>query len=281
MRAEIEGILSSTEGVIMCLKQSHFSALTPTFIIITDANVITVHFSFWHYYAGFKLWRFTKTTHKCIVPYRYITGATLREGNIFSTLDIKTKDIKHSERVGVENSIIVDGLFTEHAEKLAKTIDEIIVAYQFPPPIPDPEKADIGKAMDFCKENGKKIIWVGFEDKERVAAALSIPDVMIESATLADMLDLPAEELNRFQDCVLLGYTTNSENVIAKILKLETQLGCSVVDGGLINNLPKGRSFIRCNMLVRRRERRIRPLPNVHKRDFYAYNVTSGRRRRD
>jgi|GEM_PF-3573587 hypothetical protein len=258
LRVEIEGILSSTEDIIMCLKQSHMAALTPSFIIITDANVITLHFSFWYYYSGIRLF---SSTYKTIVPYRCITGATIRKGNILSTLEIKTKDIKHSERKGVENSIIMEGLFTEHAEKLAKIIDLIIVAYQFPPPIKDPEKISVQRAIEVCTEEKKKILWLGFEEKESVAAMLSIPDNLIESISLSSLLDMPLQELAKFQNRVLMGYTTNSTNVIAKVLQLEAQLNCVVVDGGFINNIPGGRTFERRSMPMDVRHAKLTPLP--------------------
>ncbi|MGD0729311.1 MAG: hypothetical protein ABR981_04515 [Candidatus Micrarchaeaceae archaeon] len=258
LRSEIEGILSSTEDVIMCLKQSHMSSITPSFIVITDANIITVRFSFWYYYSGIRLF---SSTYKNIVPYRCVTAATIRKGNMLSTLEIKTKDIKHSERKGVENSVIVDGLFTEQAEKLAKIIDLLIVAYQFPPPVKDPEKISVQKAVEICKENKKKIVWLGFEEESSVAAMLSIPDNMIERVTLSALLDMSTQELSRFQNRILLGYTTNSSNVIAKVLQLEAQLNCTVIDGGFINNIISGKTFVRRSMPIDMRHAKLNPVP--------------------
>ncbi len=242
IRAEVEGILSSTEDVIMCLKQSHFSSWTPTFVVITDANVITVHYSFWHYYTGLRLFA---STYKTIVPYKCVTGATIRKGNILSTLEIKTKDIKHSEKRGVENSLILDGLQTVEAEKLAKIIDLIQVAYQFPPPIKDPETVTIERAIELCRAEKRKIIWLGFEEKASVAAMLSIPDHMMEAICLSRLLDYPQNEIVKLQNCILMGYTTNSTNITAKVLQLEAQLNCMVINGGLVNNIPKGKTFTR------------------------------------
>jgi hypothetical protein len=259
LRAEIEGILSSTEDVIMCLKQSHMAALTPGFIIITDANVITVHFSFWYYYSGIRLF---SSTYKTIVPYRNITAATIRKGNILSTLDIKTKDIKHSERKGIENSVVMEGLVTEQVEKLAKIMNLIIAAYQFPPPIKDPEKVSIQRAIEICKESKKKLVWLGFEDKTWVAAMLSIPDSLIEAISFSRLIDLPPQQLARFQNCILMSYTTNSTNIVAKALQLETQLNCIVVDGGFVNNIPRDKTFARHGMPMHVRHAKLDMIQN-------------------
>lgn len=275
LHAEIDGILSSTEGIIMCLKQSSLSALAPTFIIITDTNVITVHFSFWHYYAGFRLWGFTRSTYKCMIPYRNITAATLVKGNIFSTLELKTKDIEHSEkRGGIKDTVAIDGLFTEHAERLVKIIDLFIMAHQFPPPIADPEKISLERAIEACKK-GKKIIWFGFEDKETVASALSIPASQIVAIRMADFFDLPLDDLKKLQNCIILGYTTNSASVIGKVLELEAQLKCTIIDGGLVNNVPKDTTFIRSSILARSRDdKKMIPLENRHGKQKYMYTVS-------
>ncbi len=259
VQREIEGILSTTEDVIMCLRQSHMSAFTPSFVVITDANVITVHFSFWHYYTGIRLF---STTYKTIVSYRFITGATIKKGNFLSTLEIKTKDIKHSEKKGVESSVIIDGLYTQHAERIAKLIDLIIITYLFPSPVQDPEKVSVQRAIDICRETKKKLVWLGFEEKDSVAAMLSIPSEMIEATTLSKLLSLPGQELARYQDRVIMGYTTNSTTVTAKVLQLEAQLNCRIVDGGFINNIPHGRTFMRRSVPLHVKHANLKPLPN-------------------
>ena len=250
-------MLSSTEDIIMCLKQSHISAFTPSFIIVTDANIITVHFSFWYYYTGIRLF---STTYKNIVPYRCVTAATIKKGNWLSTLEIKTKDIKHSERRGVENSVVMDGLVTAYAEKIAKIIDLIIVAYQFPPPIKDPEKVSVQRAVEICKETKRKIIWLGFEEKESVAAMLNIPSHLIEAVSLSEFLDLQPQEMSKYQNHILLGYTTNSTNIIAKVLQEEAQLNCIIIDGGFINNITPGKTFVRRSMPMDMRHAKLNPL---------------------
>jgi hypothetical protein len=261
LHKELEGILSSTEDIMLSVKQCHISAFTPTVSVITDANIITLHFSFWYYYFGIRLF---STTYKNIVPYRYVTGTTIKKGNFLSTLEIKTKDIKHSERKGVENSIVIDGLFTEQAEKLAKIIELIIQAYQFPSPMPDPEKISVKKAIEICNAENKKILWLGFEQKESVANMLGIPINLIEPITLSTLLDMSPQEITKFQNSICMDYTTNTTIVAAKVLQLEAQLNCSIIDGGFTNNIIKGKTFVRQSMPIDIRHNRIIPLQHKH-----------------
>lgn len=259
LQDELAGLLSSTEEVIMTLRQSHISSITPAYAVMTNSHIIKVHFSFWHYYTGIRI---LSTSRKSMVPYRNITAALLRKGNFLSSVEIKTKDIQNVEGGG--QSVTVDGLRTEQAEKFVKIINQLIIINQIPPSIAEPPVISLGNAIEYCKKTGGKIIWLGFEDKESVASVLSIPHDMIQATTLSKLLDMDSALLEKLHNCILLGYTTPSTSTSSKLLKLELQFDCPIVEGGLINNVPRGRTLIRHPRMIKHEE--YREMSILHRR---------------
>lgn len=130
----------------------------------------------------------------------------------------------------------------------------------------------VEKAIEVAEKTKRKIVWLGFEEKESLASMLSIPSNLIEAICLSRLLDLSQSELLKYQNAILLGYTTNSTNIAAKVLQQEAQLNCTVVAGGLVNNVPKGKSFARRIIPLEQRHVKLTPLTSRHIRINAPYN---------
>ena len=80
---EVNTIISPSETIVLVLRQSLLSSISPDAVVVTDRRVIIVHHSFWGLYLKFDLLSPTKMN---IVPFKNMMSVSITKGKFLATL---------------------------------------------------------------------------------------------------------------------------------------------------------------------------------------------------
>ncbi|MDE1851179.1 MAG: PH domain-containing protein [Candidatus Micrarchaeota archaeon] len=123
---EVRQVLDANEHILLILRQSYLSSISPDSVVVTDARVILVHHSFWGLYTKMNVF---SPTRMSIVPYKNIISVMMTKGRLLATVTMRlhghAEDISEGGYEWKLNGIRISG-----ATKLTGEVGRIVQGYE-------------------------------------------------------------------------------------------------------------------------------------------------------
>lgn len=114
--------LHKNENVLMKLRQSYLSSVSPDTIILTDRRVVIVHHSFWGLYFNHNILSPTKVS---TVMLGNIMGTTTADGKILATVNIRIRGSGEEQALS-GSGWHIDGIRIKKAMDFTEMLEELI-----------------------------------------------------------------------------------------------------------------------------------------------------------
>lgn len=222
---EASEVLEVGETLLMTIRQSHLSSISPARLFITDKRMIVVHHSFWGLYAGVNL---LNTTKFSILEYRNMRGAVLEHGKVLSSLRIRVPG-EMREDINAPNEWGIDGLWKDEAMLVLNYINDI-VAQRAGEAI---DLVTLAEANEIINKKGSKFVWLGVQNPDRVPLILGVDDALVARILPSDVSELSKVQLQELKDCILVDYNGSIAASTARFLLKEMGIHTYVLKGGI------------------------------------------------
>ena len=225
--------LHKNEKVVMELRQSYLSSISPGRIILTDKRAIIVHYSFWGLYMHHNL---TSPTRINTVLLGNIMGTTITDGKLLATVHIRIRGSSETEGGGWH----IDGLRIHKAMEFAEELEELLASKDRNSPAQGVNEIDKTLAKAMVDDGKSLLIWLGLEPPEYVAQLVKIQPGKVLRVNPIDIFSMSEDGLRDFDGKVLACYSGNVSTQVASFLKKEYKIEAFVLKGGLIGVIQGG-----------------------------------------
>jgi hypothetical protein len=119
---KINTVISTSETIVLVLKQSLMHSVAPDAVVITDRRLILIHHSFWGLYTKFDL---ISPTEMNIVPFKNIMSVAMVKGKILASVNLRVLgfvDATQSTRLEWD----IPGLRIKDALKATNTVGRVV-----------------------------------------------------------------------------------------------------------------------------------------------------------
>ncbi len=219
------------EQVILQLRQSYLSSISPDTLVLTDRRVILIHNSFWGLYIHRNIMSPTKVS---TVLLNNIMGTTTANGKILSTVDIRIRgsDVEADLNTSVWK---IEGIRIKNAMKFNDLIEDLVEGRSAA------NEVDMENARKLIEEGKSYLIWFGIEDVNYVSYLLGIDKSKIIRLNPSELSNMSSRGLRDFDGKILACYTGNISTQIALFLKNEYRVNAFVLKGGLAEIISRGK----------------------------------------
>ncbi|MDE1851741.1 MAG: hypothetical protein KGH69_03585 [Candidatus Micrarchaeota archaeon] len=209
----------------MVLKQSLLSNIAPDNIVVTDKNIIIVHYSFWGRYTGYNLISKTEFT---ILPYSRVIGLLIDKGRMLTTVTIKIAGFGQSDYI--KNTLGIDGLWHNDANILVSFVQE----YKEDIKKEKIEEVTIDEARELVKTGTTKFVWLGRNRlSHHVTALLGAEKGKLIHVNPGNVNALGRTYIMALKDCVLVDHYGTISATFARFLKRTYGINSFVLKNGL------------------------------------------------
>ena len=222
---EASEVLEVGENLLMTMRQSYMSSISPARLYVTDKRLIVVHHSFWGLYSGVNL---LSTTKFSILEYRNIRGAVLEKGKLLASLRIRVPG-EMREDVNTPNEWGIDGLWNDDATIALNYINDI-VAQRVGEVV---DQVTLDEADEIINKRGSKFVWLGVQDPARIPILLGVTAGLVGRVLPSNVDDLSKVQLQELRDCVLVDYNGSIAASTARFLQKERGIHTYVLKGGI------------------------------------------------
>lgn len=123
---EVRHVLEPDERMLLILRQSYLSSISPDSVVVTDARVILVYHSFWGLYTKMNLF---SPTRMSIVPYKNIISVVMSKGRFLATVTMRLQGHPGQADSGAYEWRL-DGMRISEATKLTGEVGRIVQGYE-------------------------------------------------------------------------------------------------------------------------------------------------------
>ncbi len=243
LREEIAELLSPGETVLMILKQSRFSNIAPDSIVVTDRNLMLIHYSFWGLYAKRNILEMTEST---LVPYDRIAGLLIDKGRFFTTVTIKIAGFGQSDFL--KNTLGIEGLWHNDAGILVSFVqgykNENLKSIAT-------REVTLEEARRIVYEDGSRYVWLGRGSRREVARVLGVDERHIVTVDPGTASTLWATELEEVKGGILVDNYGALSPIMSRYLKKTYGINTFVLKGGTREIEISTKEVARQNQLTR------------------------------
>lgn len=227
LKDEINTVLQPGETILMVLKQSLLSNIAPDNIVVTDRNIIIVHYSFWGRYTGYNIVSKTELT---ILPYDRVIGLLVDRGKLLSTVTIKIAGFGQSDII--KNTLGIDGLWHNDASILVSFVQE----YKQGAMKEKVEEVTLDEANELVKTGSSKFVWLGRNRlSQHVADMLGVEPGKILHVNPGNVGSLGKSYIKGLKDAVLVDHYGTVSATFSRFLKRTYGIDTFVLKEGLRN----------------------------------------------
>ena len=229
--------LHKNENVLMKLRQSYLSSISPDTIILTDRRVVIVHHSFWGLYFNHNILSPTKVS---TVMLGNIMGTTTADGKILATVNIRIRGSGEEQALS-GSGWHIDGIRIKKAMDFTEMLEELIED-QENAVFKDINLIDKPKLKEAIQNDSKAmVIWLGVEPADSVAYMLGIGIDKIMRVNPADIPNMSLEGIKDLEGKILACSSGTISAQIAALLKREYHVNTYVLKDGLMGTINTGR----------------------------------------
>jgi hypothetical protein len=221
--------LHQNENVLMRLRQSYFSSISPDRIFLTDRRVIIVHNSFWGLYLHFNIFNQTRVSS---VMLNNIMGSTVENGKLLATILIRIRGQSEEENVP-KSGWHINGVWMDNARKFSELLEEFIENEENPI-MKGVKMIEPSQVSEKLSEKDALLVWLGIEPAQYVAYYLGVSPEKIMRVSPADITSMSPDGLKDFEGKMLADYSGMISSEIAGMLKREYGVNVSVLRDGLL-----------------------------------------------
>ena len=226
----ITQFLHKNETVLMTLRQSYLSSISPDSVAVTDKRVIIIHNSFWGLYFGHN---FISPTRVSSVMLNNIMGTTNSNGKILATVQIRIRGSGEDE-MSEGSGWHIAGLRIKEAQTLSDIIEESIDVNKERLP-----ELDLDATKSLLKDGKSSIIWLGPEPTNFVSYLLGIDSSYITRMNPVDITSMSQEGLSKLGGKIFICYNGNVSAQIVSLLKDEYGVKAFLLGEGLMGIIKK------------------------------------------
>lgn len=217
--------LHKDETLMMRLRQSYLSSITPDTLLLTNKRVIIIHNSFWGRYTGHNLMTPTRVS---AVLLGNVMGTTKSHGKLLSTIQIRIRGMGETSE-GPYSGWHIDGIRTKDAMKFTDMLEDLLGSISG-------EDTDAEITLGDAKEkiaNGSYLMWLGIESSDYISYLLGIDRNSIIRVNPLDIPNMSMEGMKDFEGKVFLCYTGSVSSQMVRVLRAEYKVHAFYVRGGL------------------------------------------------
>ncbi len=223
--------LHHNEWVLMQLRQSYLSSISPDTIVLTNKRIIIVHNSFWGLYAGLNLIQPTRIISANLSS---VAGSTSADGKILASVHVRIRG--SAEDSTPRTGFYIDGLRITGAKRLTSMLDDLISSKST-------EVMEIGQdtVATLLKGAKTRLIWLGAETPDYVGYLLNVDPQYVQRVSPIDIASMSVEGLKAFEGCVFVCYSGDLSTEMSYMLRNEYDVKTMVLKGGLSGAIVAGR----------------------------------------
>lgn len=240
----LSNLLTPGEEIVMEVRQSYLHDIAPDNIVTTNKRIIIARPSFWGLYYGHNILRSSTFS---IVPYKNIVTVAMTKGKIFSTVNMRISGFisaasatgaYEGEVRGVPNADAA--MFTNFVQRVIERRDEMM--NEAPPAKPSAQVQQheasenammLGKAKQHVRDNNKKFIWLGVEQRGQIMDLLGVAHDEIIKLDVGHMPHMERSELEQLEGDVFVSYGDSTSRHAVTYLKEHSNINTYFLEGGI------------------------------------------------